>query len=224
MLPDRSGRGCRAPIHRSEVAAPAGGPPRADPPRPAHPRRAGRTRSDRNGRRRHGVRGARSTIHRADQPARAGSRRARHSPDGADAGRGSARSTPRNAAVPRPVGGPAGRSAQPAPEAAARTRTRPRRRQPGPCSGTVAPDARGSVVLGLSYRTANGTPRLVTRRSQDQRAASSPIAQASRRRADAILYAVFPGDSPAASAAAAGSSRCPRARGRRRSRSTPSRC
>jgi hypothetical protein len=60
--------------------------------------------------------------------------------------------------------------------------------------GTVAPDARGSVVVGLTYRTARGAGRLVIRRT---RIRSGEFARSFRIPAgahDAILYAVFPGD------------------------------
>ena len=60
--------------------------------------------------------------------------------------------------------------------------------------GTVAPDAHGSVVLGLSYRTANGTPRLVTQRSKIIGGEFRRSIRLPAGATEAILYAVFPGD------------------------------
>ena len=61
-------------------------------------------------------------------------------------------------------------------------------------SGTVVSDARGSVALALSYRTAEGRARTVTGRSRIRGGyfrRELPLPTGAR---DAILYAVFPGD------------------------------
>jgi hypothetical protein len=60
--------------------------------------------------------------------------------------------------------------------------------------GTVDPSARGSVILGLAYRAANGTPQLVTKRSRIIGGEFRRSLRVPAGATDAIIYAVFPGD------------------------------
>jgi cellulase (glycosyl hydrolase family 5) len=64
-----------------------------------------------------------------------------------------------------------------------------------PVRGTVSRDAHGSVLLGLAYRTTEGVPRLVIKRTRIHRGKFSASLRLPARARDARLYAVYAGDS-----------------------------
>jgi hypothetical protein len=60
--------------------------------------------------------------------------------------------------------------------------------------GSVAPEARGSVLLALAYRTADGIARLSTARSRIHSGEFERSLKVPSGARDPIVYAIFPGD------------------------------